>query len=430
MSGSWERAIAELRAQGLAARASAGRVSEIGADVQQRTTAAAVHYAAETDYLRSALALLRAHLADGQPPRRLPTARVWPRPIRDLWKDRVLERTGGLWQAVPGAAAVDQMRSAPTSPRLDALIEQAEALQASLHGHRRHPRMYEKYFPERDGGVRDPLGGGGRPAPTVPGFPDPGHPVNLTFAGGTGLRIQPARAEEADRLKGDEFAVHHRALAFGDAVLDLLVEARLDGTRPQAGQLRGAGRWVGREEDLVPARTAWPAKLNGFQAVTLAGLGLLVLACAALPMTFGKEADLFSHYTLLFVASGTLALAGTAILHRTGPRLIQAPGLRAAAPGITAGLLALAVWQGQGPVADHFFAGPYERYERELAHGCLAASPYRSDAVQTRVDHGVLLVTPTSQGTTLRLGPAEDGSTHPLQPVDAATRKVLDDFRC
>ncbi|MCY0946281.1 hypothetical protein [Streptomyces antarcticus] len=88
------------------------------------------------------------------------------------------------------------------------------------------------------------------------------------------------------------------------------------------------------------------------------------------------------------------------------------------------------VWQGQGPVADHFFAGPYERYERELADGCLSASPYRSDAVQTRVEDGVLLVTPTSHGTTLRLGPAEDGSTHPLRPADAATRKVLDDFRC
>ncbi|MDX3537232.1 hypothetical protein PV721_23225 [Streptomyces sp. MB09-01] len=428
MSRSWERAIAELRAQGLAARASADRVNETAADLRQRTIAVAVHYAAETDYLRSALALLRAHLADGRPPQRLPAARVWPGPIRDLWMNQVLARTGGLWQAVPGAAVVDQMRSGPASPLLDAVIEQAEALQASLHGHRRHPRMYEKYFPERDGGVR--ADGGGRPAPTVPGFPDPGHPVNLTFAGGTGLRIQPARADEASRLKDDEFAVHHRALAFGDAVLDLLVEARLDGTRPQAGRLRGAGQWVGREEELVPARAAWPAKLNGFQAVTLAGLGLLVLACTALPLTFGKEADLFSHYTLLFAASGTLALAGTAIVHRTGPRLIQAPGLRAAAPGIASGLLALAVWQGQGPVADHFFAGPYERYERELAHGCLAASPYRNDAVQTRVDHGVLLVTPTSQGTTLRLGPAENGSTHPLRPVDAATRKVLDDFRC
>ncbi|MFE4206119.1 hypothetical protein ACFRSX_32625 [Streptomyces goshikiensis] len=430
MSGSWEPAIAGLRAHGLAARASADRVSEIAADVQQRTTAAAIHYAAESDYLRSALALLRAHLADGQPPRRLPAARVWPRPIRDLWKDRVLERTGGLWQTVPGTAVVDLMRSAPASPLLDAVIEQAEALQASLHGHRRHPRMYEKYFPERDGGVRDALGGGGQPARTVPGFPDPGHPVNLTFAGGTGLRIQPARAEEASQLKDDEFAVHHRALAFGDAVLDLLVDARLNGALPQAGRLRGAGRWLGREEDLVPARAAWPAKLNGFQAVTLAGLGLLVLACAALPLTFGKAADLFSHYSLLFAVSGTLALAGAAIAYRTGPRMIQAPGLRAAVPGIAAGLLALSVWQGQGPVADHFFAGPYERYERELADGCLAASPYRSDAVQTRVDHGVLLVTPTSQGTTLRLGPAEDGSTHPLRPVDAATRRVLDDLRC
>ncbi|MFG2667671.1 hypothetical protein ACGFY6_25930 [Streptomyces sp. NPDC048387] len=428
MSRSWERAIAELRAQGLAARASADRVDETGSDRVCRTTAVAVNYAAETDYLHSAIALLRAHLADGRPPRRLPVARVWPRSVRDLWKDRVLERTGGLWRTVPGASAVDQMRSAPASPLLDAVIERAQALQASLHGRRRHPRMYEKYFPERDSGAR--LDGRGRPAPTMPGFPDPGHPVNRSFAGGTGLRIQPARAEEADRLKDDEFAVHHRALAFGDAVLDLLVEARLDGTLPQAGRLRGAGQWVGREEDLVPARAQWPAKLGGFQAVTLAGLYLLVLACAALPLTFGNQADLLSHFALLVGASGTVTLAGAAIIHRTGPRLIQAPGFKAAVPGVAAGLLALAVWQGQGPVADHFFAGPYERYERELAHECLAASPYRSDAVQTRIEHGVLLVTPLDQGTTLRLGPAEDGSTHPLRPADAATRKVLDNFRC
>lgn len=68
---------------------------------------------------------------------------------------------------------------------------------------------------------------------------------------------------------------------------------------------------------------------------------------------------------------------------RGGPGMIQAAGLRAAAPDIAAGLLAFAVWQGQGPVAVHFFAGPYERYERELARRCLAASLYRTDAVQT-----------------------------------------------
>ncbi|MFE5677279.1 hypothetical protein ACFQ7B_31485 [Streptomyces erythrochromogenes] len=63
---------------------------------------------------------------------------------------------------------------------------------------------------------------------------------------------------------------------------------------------------------------------------------------------------------------------------------------------------------------------PYE--SRPQVHLSLSASPYRSDAVQTRVEHGVLLVTPTNQGTPLRLGPAEDGSTHALRPVDAETR--------
>ncbi|MFD8416889.1 hypothetical protein ACFV2Q_35010 [Streptomyces sp. NPDC059650] len=36
------------------------------------------------------------------------------------------------------------------------------------------------------------------------------------------------------------------------------------------------------------------------------------------------------------------------------------------------------------------------------------------------VNDGVLTITPVSGGTTLRLGPAQDGSTHPLRPLDPA----------
>lgn len=46
------------------------------------------------------------------------------------------------------------------------------------------------------------------------------------------------------------------------------------------------------------------------------------------------------------------------------------------------------------------------------------------------VDDGALTVTPVEGGTTLRLGPAEDGSTHPLRPLDRATRAVLDEYGC
>lgn len=128
MSSRWRRAIAELSAQGDAARAAAQRVQDVPSG--QRTTAAAISSVAETDYLRSASTLLRAHLADRRPPRRLSVARVWPC-LRDVWKDWALDRRGGVWRAVPRNAALVRMRSAPSDPLLAAVIDQAEALQAS-----------------------------------------------------------------------------------------------------------------------------------------------------------------------------------------------------------------------------------------------------------------------------------------------------------
>ncbi|ATZ22034.1 hypothetical protein SLAV_38870 [Streptomyces lavendulae subsp. lavendulae] len=92
--------------------------------------------------------------------------------------------------------------------------------------------------------------------------------------------------------------------------------------------------------------------------------------------------------------------------------------------------MAFAVWHGQAPVADYYFAGPYDRHDREYANGCLAASPYRHDTVQATADDGVLTVTPVAGGATLRLGPAEDGSTHPLRPLDKATQAVLAEYGC
>ncbi|MEW2298238.1 hypothetical protein ABZ719_37095 [Streptomyces sp. NPDC006743] len=86
--------------------------------------------------------------------------------------------------------------------------------------------------------------------------------------------------------------------------------------------------------------------------------------------------------------------------------------------------------QVQGPVAGYFFAGPFERYEREFSDGCLAASPYRHDAIQSEVAGKTLVIRPISGGTTLRLGPAEDGGTHPLRPQDRGTREVLEQLGC
>ncbi|WP_221477180.1 hypothetical protein [Streptomyces zagrosensis] len=204
-------------------------------------------------------------------------------------KYRWLHRSAG---ALPGLAG-SWRDSVGRPPLLTAVVEQAEALQASLHGERQVDRLYESFIPERAGhAVADLVGGGGRSAPTLPGFPDPGHPINRAFPQGSGMRIQPGREAEFTRLSSDRFAVHTKAIAFGDTVLALLVEHRAAGVAPQPGRLRGAGRWVSREQQLVPDRAKWPGKLDVFQTATLAGLGWLVLTCTGLPPTFGQRADL------------------------------------------------------------------------------------------------------------------------------------------
>jgi hypothetical protein len=77
---------------------------------------------------------------------------------------------------------------------------------------------------------------------------EPAHVVNRIFPRGNGgLRIQPGKEEEFDRGGRDRFAVHRRALAFGDAVLALLVAHHAAGATPPAGRVRGAGRGSGRE---------------------------------------------------------------------------------------------------------------------------------------------------------------------------------------
>jgi hypothetical protein len=91
---------------------------------------------------------------------------------------------------------------------------------------------------------------------------------------------------------------------------------------------------------------------------------------------------------------------------------------------------AVAVWMAQGPVTSYYFVDPIDRYQRQYADGCLAASPYRLDQIQTQYAGETLVVRPINGDSTLRLGPAKEGGTDPLRPLDGATRSVLEQYGC
>ncbi|GKQ33473.1 hypothetical protein [Streptomyces sp. A012304] len=434
----WGTAIASLRAQDEAVRAARRRVEEFmdavaddATDLDELrdrlTTAKAVWQVCEADYLRCVTALLRAHLSRDRPPLRRPVAVVWPRPWRHMWRQHAHDRSGGVWRAIPRASLLAQAEAAGHDEILVDVNEAIRDLQASHHGHRTSPRLYERYIPDRSSlGFSD-----GRTARTLPGFPDPGHWVNQNFARGDGWRIQPGRKGALRTLEDNERAVHERVEAFGSAVLRLLEHHYGPAAPGRAARLQGAARWIGREQQAVPRLTPWPQKLTTLQGFTLAVLGWLVLVIAAIPWTVGMKARVLTDHPKPILL-GAVALAGLGAygIHRAGPRLMRQPGRTIALTGAAAGVAAYLVMQVQGPVAGYFFAGPFERYEREFSDGCLAASPYRDDAIQSEVADRTLVIRPISGDTTLRLGPAEDGGTHPLRPQDRGTREVLERYGC
>lgn len=430
----WGLALAALRAQREAVRSAADRVEQCwavadigatGADRGRRTTAVALSYACEADLVRSAAALLSAHLAGRSPSLRLSVAVVWPRPLRAMWKEQALGQRGGMWRAIRGLDLLEKVRAAGNDPLLTEVATLVEGLHASREGHRNHGKLYEKYIPSPGVALLE-----GRSASTLFGLPK-GHWVNLRFASGTGLRIQPDRMAEVRQMERDEQAVGERALAFADAVLKLLElhhgPAAVDAPRP-----RGAARRIGREDELLPYRPPWPRKLRPEQAVTMVGLSLLGLALAAIPWTIAyKSRFLVEHPKLSVLAwAAAIALAAAAV-SRIGFRALQLPGRGAAAPGVVAAVAAVIVWQVQGPVVEHFYPGDaYERYQRQYTDGCLAAGPYRIDAVQSHIEDEVLVVRPISGDPVLRLGPAREAGTDPLRPLDRTTRTVLEQYGC
>ncbi|OEV11042.1 hypothetical protein AN218_14700 [Streptomyces nanshensis] len=288
--------------------------------------------------------------------------------------------------------------------------------------------MYEKFIPD----PADQMAG--KTARLLPGTHDSGHWINRNFAPGTGLRLQPDRLQEADQLKHDELAVHERILDFGDAVLQLLTECRGHPETASAPgpplRRRAAAYWIGREPDLLPPGPGWPRKLNPFQRITFIGLAALGVGLVWIPLTVMSKAALFDHAAVFLWATALVAAAVVAVIYRTAPRLMSLPGKTAAAPGIVAAIAAVAVWQLQGPVADHYFADPWQRYDQQFDQGCLAASPYRTANVESTVEGRALIIIPLSGERTLRLGPAENGGTQPLHALDHGSREVLRLYGC
>ncbi|MFD8690769.1 hypothetical protein [Streptomyces sp. NPDC059651] len=284
------------------------------------------------------------------------------------------------------------------------------------------------YIPDRSSSQLD----AGRTAPTLPGFPDPGHWINQAFARGSRRRVQQGREAELRQPESDERAVHERAEHFSAVVLQLLEHHYgPGGTSQEEPTRRGAARWVGREQQAVPLLDPWPDKLNAGHVITAGGLGWLVLMVASIPWAVATKARVLIDHPMPFLLSSVMVAGlGAGVVARFGSRLMRLPGLTAAIPGFAAAAAAYLVMHVQGPVAGYFFADPLDRFERQFTSSCLAVSPYRLDEIQSETVGTTLVVRPINGDTTLRLGPAEDGGTHPLGPRDNATRRVLEGYGC
>ncbi|MCT9011307.1 hypothetical protein [Streptomyces rhizosphaerihabitans] len=89
-------------------------------------------------------------------------------------------------------------------------------MQASRAGYRGRAGLYEAYHP--DGTLQ-----GGEPVEPVRGLgPEMSRRASLLLGHGNGIRISPARTEEARQMHTDYFAVWDRSRAYAAAVMALL----------------------------------------------------------------------------------------------------------------------------------------------------------------------------------------------------------------
>ncbi len=176
----------------------------------------------QVGYMHRAHVLLKRRAA-GRAPVLRPVRVVPGVPAR--WRDWVNDRHAGVWRAIPDPGPENAL-SAAEDPLVLTVRDCALALQASREGYRRRDSLYEAYVPDDPG---SPLMGG-RPVPPIPGLPENlSRRVNRLLGRGAGIRVIPERQAEMDQLQTDYFAVWERAMAYGDAVVNLLRGTMPDG---------------------------------------------------------------------------------------------------------------------------------------------------------------------------------------------------------
>lgn len=177
------------------------------------------------------------------------------------------------------------------------------------------------------------------------------------------------------------------------------------------------------------------------------------------PRTASGDQDYGPAAGLAASATGTVCCAISAMLAVDSHALHDHPALATTALVVSAMLPALAVytvarrvlprtglflWQGAvvmvalatalivAPrVSDHVFPSPWQRYDRQYGTGCLTGTPYAgSEAGLSLHGRELRVFGITREIPVLRLGPARQGSTRPLAPLDAASREILRQHSC
>ncbi|WP_246113590.1 hypothetical protein [Streptomyces montanus] len=186
------------------------------AAAHQLRVAVALSKAHDAALLRSASKLLARRAGGKRPPHRLPQPRILPGGhVPQWWIDTINTTYAGIWRAIPTPGPELRLGS-PDDPLVQEVAKQARLLQASRVGYRGRDSLYETYHP-------DGTSEGGEPVEPIHDLSlEMSRRANLLLGRGEGIRIPPARMEEASQMHTDYFAVWERSRAYAAAVLTLL----------------------------------------------------------------------------------------------------------------------------------------------------------------------------------------------------------------